>query len=380
MDGKSRRVSSTFTVVNPAATPSPTPKPEFVIVDGVLTEYNGNGGDVVIPDGVTKIGNTVFNEEDIYYHGKITGIEFSNTVTEIGREAFAGCNWLHNIDLPDNILHIGEYAFSHSGLNSISFSKNAIIGKGAFSGYAGTSLTIPGSLPVISDQAFSRCPNLTDLTICEGVKRIGQEAFSECENLTTLTLPKGLTLIDKWAFQQCGNLTRVTISEGTTYIGEEAFLDCKKLESVVIPDSVAYIRSRAFHNCSLKTVSVPAGAQVEPNAFDYDTAIVVRQKRAPTDRPTMAQSLLMPKSLTEIGAEAFVNTSAREVVILDGCMAIGARAFADSRVLTQVVIPSTVSSIAKDAFEGCANVVLVCVDNDYAVLYAIENHIKYSVP
>ena len=94
----------------------------------------------------------------------------------------------------------------------------------------------------------------------------------------------------------------------------------------------------------------------------------------------MPDTIILPKSLTEIGAEAFVNTSAREVVILDGCTAIGARAFADSRVLTRVVIPSTVSSIAKDAFEGCANVVLVCVDNDYAVLYAIENHIKYSVP
>ena len=28
---------------------------EFVIKDGVLTEYNGPGGDVVIPDGVIEI-------------------------------------------------------------------------------------------------------------------------------------------------------------------------------------------------------------------------------------------------------------------------------------------------------------------------------------
>lgn len=29
---------------------------EFTIEDGVLTKYNGPGGDVVVPDGVTSIG------------------------------------------------------------------------------------------------------------------------------------------------------------------------------------------------------------------------------------------------------------------------------------------------------------------------------------
>ena len=34
--------------------------PDFVIVDGVLKQYNGNAAEIVIPDGVTAIEKDVF--------------------------------------------------------------------------------------------------------------------------------------------------------------------------------------------------------------------------------------------------------------------------------------------------------------------------------
>ena len=33
---------------------------DFVIENGILTEYKGSGGDVVIPDGVTSIRSGAF--------------------------------------------------------------------------------------------------------------------------------------------------------------------------------------------------------------------------------------------------------------------------------------------------------------------------------
>lgn len=38
---------------------------EFVIENGVLVEYTGNGGDVVIPDGVTTIKRAVMDNDEL---------------------------------------------------------------------------------------------------------------------------------------------------------------------------------------------------------------------------------------------------------------------------------------------------------------------------
>ena len=63
---------------------------------------------------------------------------------------------------------------------------------------------------------------------------------------------------------------------------------------------------------------------------------------------------ILPGSLTTIGEEAFAGLAATVVVIPEGCVAIGARAFADCTNLSRVEIPETVTSIDDTAFEGCA--------------------------
>ena len=55
---------------------------EFVIKKGVLYEYKGKGGKVIIPEGVTKIDNGVFKEKNI------EEVIIPNTVVEIGNFAF----------------------------------------------------------------------------------------------------------------------------------------------------------------------------------------------------------------------------------------------------------------------------------------------------
>ena len=76
---------------------------DFVIEDGVLTEYVGNGGDVVIPEGVTGIGNSAFEECE-----KLKSITIPDSVKTIGYEAFSGCQNLTSITIPANVRRI-EY-------------------------------------------------------------------------------------------------------------------------------------------------------------------------------------------------------------------------------------------------------------------------------
>ena len=79
---------------------------DFIIENGVLTKYVGPGGDVVIPEGVTKIGEWAF-----YNCQGLTGVEISESVTEIGKRAFAKCSGLEKVSIPLGITQMGEWAF-----------------------------------------------------------------------------------------------------------------------------------------------------------------------------------------------------------------------------------------------------------------------------
>ena len=75
---------------------------DFVIENGVLKQYTGPGGDVVIPDGVTDIGNGAFKN-----CLSITSITWPGSVKSIAGNAFEGCKGLADKDgfvIVNNIL------------------------------------------------------------------------------------------------------------------------------------------------------------------------------------------------------------------------------------------------------------------------------------
>ena len=60
----------------------------------------------------------------------------------------------------------------------------------------------------------------------------------------------GLTSIGDWAFSRCYNLTSITIPNTVTSIGDSAFRDCSSIKSATIGNSVTSIGDSAFRNCS----------------------------------------------------------------------------------------------------------------------------------
>ena len=83
---------------------------QFEIENGVLKSYKGEGGDVAIPIGVTRIGRKAFADCK-----NLTRVKISDSVTSIGPLAFYDCKRLKSILIPSSVTSIGEYAFYGCG-------------------------------------------------------------------------------------------------------------------------------------------------------------------------------------------------------------------------------------------------------------------------
>lgn len=243
-----------------------------VIISGRLLSWDNAEGDVVIPDGVTRICGGVF----------------------------LSCKEMTSVTIPDSVKEIGGSAFQNCSLLK--------------------SVTIPDGVEIIGPLAFKKCENLTEITIPASVEKIYQEAFVECYKLKNVTLPDSfdnyvlkeafgdtywyrklcdetyvefrqneeygyyvyedhivlskymeyeeqldipseidgisVTEIDD-GFLSFDGVTSVTIPSSITKIGANAF-SFTKLTEVTIPDSVIVLGNGAFFACrDLTDVTLP---------------------------------------------------------------------------------------------------------------------------
>ena len=242
---------------------------EFFVEDGVLKVYEGTGGNIVIPTGVTAIGDNVFAG-----YTTITSITLPAGVTTIGNKAFSGCCKMTNINIPAGVTTIGDYAFrSCSSLTSITLPAGVTaIGDNAFLGCSSlTSITLPAGVTAIGNSAFHYCSSLTSITLPSGVTAIGNSAFEACSSLTSITLPAGVTAIGDRAFLSCSSLTSITLPSGVTTIGNNAFDGCSSLTSITLPAGVTAIGDSAFYSCSsLSSIFIPESVnEIDEYAFEW---------------------------------------------------------------------------------------------------------------
>ncbi|MBR4760762.1 MAG: leucine-rich repeat protein [Lachnospiraceae bacterium] len=206
---------------------------DFVIEDGVLTKYTGSDSQVVVPDTVTKIGNSAFIKKEnntTVDNTTLQSVKFDGNVTEIGEYAFGRCTSLVSVALPDSVTVIGKNAFKDC--SSLVF------------------INMPASLQTIGYQAFSGCEQLTEVVMPDTVTSLGGSAFIGCHNLSSVKLSSKLTAIESGTFTACSSLLYVTVPSGVTKIGNNAFSNCSNLLSVSLPSSVESIGSYCFTGCS----------------------------------------------------------------------------------------------------------------------------------
>ena len=207
----------------------------------------GLKGKYSIREGVKVVGNDAFQG-----CGFLTNIDLPESLTSIGRNAFWGCDSLTSIIIPNGVTSIGDHAFSKcNSLKSIIIPDSVTsIGNYAFLCCDSlTSINIPDGVTSIGECAFYNCNSLTSINIPDSVTSIGYHAFSDCDSLTSINIPNGVTSIGDCAFSSCYSLTSINIPDSVTSIGYYAFKWCKSLMSINIPDSVTSIGNGAFLCC-----------------------------------------------------------------------------------------------------------------------------------
>ena len=253
-----------------AVTRAASNDPEFVIKDGILLAYNGAGGSVVIPDGVTNIISNAFINNT-----SITEVTIPDSVTTIGDLAFLGCSNLKRVVIGQGVTTIPELAFSQCA--------------------SLTDVTIPNSVTLIGDTAFGKCTSLKSIVIPDSVTYLGERAFSFCSNLEEVTLPEtaayrqstfvgcdklpahlkdgshqpeqtgDFTISNRTLTKYSGSDSHVTIPDGVTAIADWAFSNCAQLLSVDFND-VTFVDAHAFSGCvNLATITNYPRKKLEEN-------------------------------------------------------------------------------------------------------------------
>jgi len=130
--------------------------------------YNTNKEQaIIIPSSVNYNGKTYYVTSigrDVFRHNDVSKIVIPEGVTQIGNFAFAYCSKLVEIILPESLESIGSNAFS----------RNPSL----------VNVNLPSNISSIDDRAFYYCPNLKSVTFPEKTLLIGIGVFGECNNLS----------------------------------------------------------------------------------------------------------------------------------------------------------------------------------------------------
>lgn len=317
-------------------------------VTGILGGENYTATDNNYDNGKYNVEgeNTTYNRAAFANCKKITGLKFEkdSKVTWIGDHAFRFCTNLKTIEnIPSTLQDIQKWCFEGTALESVDLSNTnvTIMQDGVF--YNNTSLTsiqLPNKLENFWDNAFYGCKALNNIVMPSTVVGIYNNVFEGCTSLSNVKLNEGCTTLGHHVFKNCP-LAEVTFPNSLTSIGEWAF-EGTTLKTVDLSNThITSLSTGSFYNCTqLSDVKLPKTlTDIGNNAFFC----------------SVIASITFPPSLQKIGDWAFQGAKFANVVIPTNCNTIEQGAFSDNANLTTVFINGVKCYLAVNAFANCGN-------------------------
>lgn len=313
---------------------------KYVVPDGVTSIADGafknmysgyNLQEITFPDSLKSIGDYAFYCCDV-----LSKIENLDNIEYIGEDAVTSTQWYEN--QPDGMLYVGKTLLEYKGEmpknTSVSVNEGTkSITSAAFALCDGlVSLSIPESVENIGERIVNSCPNLAEIKVDENNKNYSSQdgVLFDKEKTRLLAcpeakkgeynIPDSVTEIAELSFSDCQHLTGINIPDSVKSIGNSAFSDCTSLSDITIPDSVEIIGGYAFSNTKW-----------------YDEFY----KKQPNGALYIGHTLYSYK-----GEKSELDS----LVIKDGTISIADSVFRDCEYLSDVTIPDGVKSIGEDAF------------------------------
>ena len=356
-----------------------------------------------IPDSVTNSGDTyavTTIAADGFKAINIKQIILPTTIKTIESQAFRNITTPFTIELNEGLQEIGNRAFCQSmgmkGNLVLPASLQTIYGRAALLNISVDTIVCLSTTP----PAFTSSENYALPKVPLRVPCGTLMAYANHEYWSVLNIidPCNEYLVDGLYYIPNGNTTAslirydktqklpsnltipTTVKLGTNMynvskIGSNSFEENTDLESIVLPAYLVTIGKNAFNKCTnLKKVVFNEGLEtINDSCF---TSTIIDTLRTPT-------------TLISIGTASFrTNRAMKKIILNEGLQIIGTRAFTNnSNIADSIIIPSTVTQIGPAVFTGCSKIKSVILkgttppkvdyDNRYPVFGDAS---KYIIP
>ncbi len=325
---------------------------------GYFMGYNGEVTDIALPESFTAYDGTAVNTYEIYQYAfcgntALTSVKIPDSVTSIGDYAFRNCSGLTSVTIGSSVAVIGVYAFENcTGLTSVYYT-------GDIAGWCGISFVDSYANPLrYAGNLYIDGQLVGDVVIPDSVTEINAYAFLGCTGLTAVYYAGDIA---GWCDISFGGSS----ANPLRYAGN-LYIDGQIVEDLVIPDSVTEIKAYAFYGCTGLT-SVAIGnsvTSIEDSAFYNCMGLT---------------SVTIGNSVTSIGEHAFYDCTGLTSVYYTGDIAgwcgisfgdmyanplcYAGKLYIDGQLVTDLVIPDSVTSIGRYAFSGCTNLTSVVFED-----------------
>ena len=362
--GNCRRIPKTLnknlsTLITRMLTANPNQRPNISkVLDAIERVYGNLSKEVKVTVSGNEAhlnGEGFMDQNDSREHvlwinarDSIGSLHIGANVRSISDYAFAECNHLHQVIIPNGVMFIGNESFADcQQLSSVDLPESlTVIGKRAFMNCPLELGRIPYQVTDISEGLFCGCKALKKAVLAITIESIGESAFEGCVNLEQINFLPSLNAIAKRAFFECKSLTSFQIPDGVEAIEDEVFCGCCCLIEIILPSNLTRIGKRAFYMCNIEAIAIPDSVvSVGDEAFAKCQQLT---------------SLILPAGLCEIGSGAFagcINLS--ESKLPDSLKVLGSKAFSNCRSLSAIHLPRTLEVIENSTFSNCTKLASV---------------------